>query len=390
MGVYLYSVGMTKRAYKYRFYPTPEQVQLLARTFGCVRFVYNAVLRYRTDAFRDRKEKVGYMAANAELSRMKKADDTAFLNEVSSVPLQQCLRHQQTAFKHFFEGRARYPSFKSKRHRQSAEFTRSAFKYRDGQLFLAKCKEPLGIRWSRELPSEPTTVTVSKDAAGRYFVSCLCEFEPEMLPVTPKMVGIDLGLKDLFVTSDGHRIGNPRHTATYAARLAKAQRRLSKKTLGSKNRAKARQKVARLHAKMSDCRMDRLHKLSRQIVNENQVICVESLKVKNMLRNRLLAKSISDAGWGEFVRQLEYKAAWSGRQLSAVDQWYPSSKRCSGCGHVMPEMPLQIRAWTCPECAAEHDRDINAAINIKAAGLAVLALGENVSGMEPVSASGSR
>lgn len=381
---------MTKRAYKYRFYPSPEQEQLLARTFGCVRFVYNAVLRYRTDAFHERREKVGYVAANAELSRMKKADDTAFLNEVSSVPLQQCLRHQQTAFKNFFEGRARYPSFKSKRHRQSAEFTRSAFKYRDGQLFLAKCKAPLAIRWSRELPSEPTTVTVSKDSAGRYFVSCLCEFEPETLPVTPKMVGIDLGLKDLFVTSDGHRIGNPRHTAKYAAKLAKAQRRLSKKQRGSKNRAKARQKVARLHAKISDCRMDRLHKLSRQIVNENQVICVESLKVKNMLRNRSLAKSISDAGWGEFVRQLAYKAAWAGRQLSAIDPWYPSSKRCSDCGHVMPEMPLQVRTWTCPECAAEHDRDINAAINIKAAGLAVLALGENVSGMEPVSVSGSR
>jgi putative transposase len=379
-----------KRAYKYRFYPTPEQEQLLARTFGCVRFVYNAVLRYRTDAFYERQEKIGYVAANAELSRMKKAEDTAFLNEVSSVPLQQCLRHQQTAFKNFFEGRARYPNFKSKRHRQSAEFTRSAFKYRDGQLFLAKCKEPLQVRWSRELPSEPTTVTVTKESAGRYFVSCLCEFDPETLPVTPKVVGIDLGLKDLFVTSDGHRTGNPRHTAKYAKRLAKAQRNLSKKKLGSKNRAKARQKVARLHAKISDCRMDNLHKLSRQIVNENQVICVESLKVKNMLRNRSLAKSISDAGWGEFVRQLEYKAAWAGRQLVAIDQWYPSSKRCSGCGHVMAKMPLHVRAWTCPECAAEHDRDINAAVNIKAAGLAVLALGENVSGMEQVFVSSSR
>lgn len=381
---------MTKRAYKYRFYPTPEQAQLLARTFGCVRFVYNAVLRYRTDAFYQRKEKVGFTAANAKLTSLKKDAETAFLNEVSSVPLQQCLRHQQRAFKNFFEGHAKYPRFKSKRHRQSAEYTRSAFKYRDGQLFLAKCKTPLNIRWSRELPGEPSTVTVSRDSAGRYFVSCLCEFEPEALPVTPKMVGIDLGLKDLFVTSDGYRVGNPRHTAKYAARLAKAQRWLSKKTLGSANRAKARRKVARIHAKISDCRKDRLHKLSRKIVNDNQVICVESLKVKNMLRNRSLAKSISDVGWGEFVRQLEYKATWAGRQLSAIDQWYPSSKRCSDCGYVMSAMPLQIRAWTCPECTSEHDRDVNAAVNIKAAGLAVLALGENVSGMGQVPMPDSR
>ncbi len=386
--VYIYS--MAKRAYKFRFYPTPEQEVLLARTFGCVRFVYNAVLRYRTDAFHERQERIGYAAASAKLTALKKDPDLAFLNEVSCVPLQQSLRHQQTAFKNFFEGRARYPRFKSKRYRQSAEFTRSAFKYRDGQLFLAKSKEPLAIRWTRELPCEPTTITVSRDSAGRYFVSCLCEFDPRVLPVTPKMTGIDLGLKDLFVTSNGLRIGNPRHTAKYAAKLAKAQRRLSRKKLGSRNRAKARQKVARIHAKLSDCRMDNLHKLSRKIVNENQVICVESLKVKNMLRNRSLAKSISDAGWGEFVRQLEYKADWAGRQVVAIDPWYPSSKLCSGCGFVMEAMPLTIRHWTCPDCATEHDRDINAAINIKAAGLAVLALGESVSGMESVSVSSSR
>lgn len=381
---------MKRRAYKYRFYPTPEQAVLLARTFGCVRFVYNAVLRYRTDAFYERQEKVGYAKASTRLTALKKDPDLAFLNEVSCVPLQQSLRHQQTAFKNFFDGRARYPRFKSKRHRQSAEFTRSAFKYRDGQLFLAKSREPLAVRWTRDLPCEPTTLTISKDSAGRYFVSCLCEFDPQALPVTPKMVGIDLGLKDLFVTSDGHRTGNPRHTAKYAARLAKAQQRLSRKKLGSRNRAKARMRVARIHAKLSDCRMDHLHKLSRKIVNENQVICVESLKVKNMLRNRSLAKSISDAGWGEFVRQLACKAEWAGRQFVAIDQWYPSSKRCSGCGFVMDAMPLNVRHWACPECAAEHDRDLNAAINIKAAGLAVLALGESVSGMESVSVSGSR
>jgi putative transposase len=381
---------MTKRAYKYRFYPTPEQEQILSKTFGCVRFVYNSVLRWRTDAFYQQQLKVGYVEANAQLSRMKKDPELAFLGEVSSVPLQQCLRHQQTAFKNFFEGRAQYPTFKSKRHRQSAEFTRSAFKYRDGKLYLAKSKTALDIRWSRELPGEPSTVTVSKDSAGRYFVSCLCEFEPSKLPVTPNMTGIDLGLKDLFITDKGERVGNPRHTAKYAARLAKAQRRLSKKKLGSSNRAKARQKVAKLHAKISDCRLDNLHKLSRRLINENQVICVESLKVKNMIRNPSMSKAIADAGWGEFVRQLTYKADWAGRLLVAIDQWFPSSKRCSGCGHTLSSLPLSIRQWDCPECGMCHDRDINAATNIKAAGLAVLALGENVSGIGQAPVSSSR
>ena len=375
---------MTKRAYKYRFYPTPEQAELLVQTFGCVRFVYNSILRWRTDAFYQRQEKIGYVGANARLTEIKKNPELAFLSEVSCVPLQQCLRHQQTAFKNFFEGRAKYPVFKSKRHRQSAEFTRSAFKYRDGQLYLAKSKTPLDIRWSRALPGEPSTVTVSKDSAGRYFVSCLCEFEPSKLPVTPNMTGIDLGLKDLFVTDKDERVDNPRHTAKYAKRLAKAQRRLSKKKLGSANRAKARQKVAKLHAKISDCRQDNLHKLSRGLINENQVICVESLKVKNMIRNPKLSKAIADAGWGEFVRQLAYKAEWAGRSLVAIDQWFPSTKRCSGCGHTLSSLPLSVRNWSCPECGAHHDRDHNAAINIKAAGLAVLALGENVSGTGPV------
>lgn len=178
-----------------------------------------------------------------------------------------------------------------------------------------------------------------KDSAGRYFVSCLCEFEPEALPVTPKMVGMDVGLKDLFVTSEGERIGNPRHMAKYAARLALAQRRLSRKKLGSKNRARVRLKVARIHAKISDCRMDRLHKLSRRLINENQVVCVESLAVKNMMRNTRLSKAIADAGWGEFVRQLEYKGEWAGRQMVAIDRWHPSSKRCSCCGISLGSFP---------------------------------------------------
>ena len=367
-----------KRAYKYRFYPTPEQAELLAQTFGCVRVVYNHILRWRTDAYYERQEKIGYTQANARLTALKKEPDFAWLNSVSCVPLQQVLRHQQAAFSNFFAGRAKYPTFKSKRHKQSAEFTASAFKYRDGKLYMAKSKEPLAVHWSRPLPSAPSTITISKDAAGRYFVSCLCEFEPALLPVLNKTVGIDIGLNTLFATDTGFKTGNPRQTERFADKLAKLQRRLSKKKLGSKNRAKARQKVARLHAKIADCRMDNLHKLSRKLINENQVVCAESLKVKNMIRNPRLAKQISDAGWGEFVRQLEYKAEWGGRTLVRTDQFFPSSKRCSDCGYTMHKMPLSVRDWTCPECGNVHDRDINAARNIKAAGLAVLACGETV------------
>ena len=370
----------TKRAYRFRFYPDPQQEKLLAQTFGCVRFVYNSILRYRTDAYAQTQEKIGYTAANARLTEIKKLPELSFLNEVSSVPLQQCLRNQQTAFKNFFEGRAKYPVFKSKKHRQSAEFTYRAFTFRNGELKLAKCDKPLDIRWSRTLPSDPTTITVSKDQAGRYFVSCLCEFDPTLLPVTDKKVGIDVGIKDLFITSDGFKSGNPRHTAKYAAKLAKYQRRLAKKQLGGKNRLKAKRKVARIHAKISDCRSDSLHKLSHRLVNENQVICAENLAVKNMIKNPKLAKPIADASWGEFTRQLAYKANWAGRTYVEIDRFFPSSKRCSCCGFVKDKLLLDVRSWQCPECGTTHDRDLNAARNVLAAGLAVLAFGENVSG----------
>ena len=369
-----------KRAYKFRFYPDQQQAKLLAQTFGCVRFVYNSILRYRTDAYYQAEEKVSYVGANARLTLIKQLPEFAFLNDVSSVPLQQCLRNQQTAFKNFFEGRAKYPAFKSKKHRQSAEFTYRAFTFKNGELKLAKCDNPLNIKWSQELPSNPTTVTVSKDHAGRYFVSCLCEFEPTLLPVTEKKVGIDVGLKDLFVTSDGFKSGNPRHTAKYAAKLAKYQRRLAKKKLGSKNRLKAKVKVARVHAKITDCRLDNLHQLSRKLINENQVVCAENLAVKNLIKNPTLAKHITDASWGEFTRQLEYKSAWAGRTYVEIDRFFPSSKRCACCGFVKDSLLLDVREWECTECGAAHDRDVNAAVNILAAGLAVLAFGENVSG----------
>jgi putative transposase len=370
---------MTPRAYKERFYPTPEQAELLARSFGCARFVWNDALRLRTDAYYQCGESMSHSALEKRLVTLKA--EQPWLAEVSSVILQQTLRDQQQAFKNFWDKRAKYPRFKSKHRRQSIRLTRAAFRYRDNQLFIAKSKDPLPVRWSRKLPSAPSRITISKDRAGRYFISCLCDVEVARLPVTPKVIGIDVGLSDLFVTSHGVKIGNPRHLKGYEQRLAYRQRQLAKKQKGSANRAKARMKVARLHAKIADCRRDHLHQLTRCIINENQVIAVEDLNIKALVKHPTLAKSISDASWGEFVRQLDYKAAWAGRQLVKIDRWFPSSKRCHHCGHLADSMPLNVRIWDCPSCGAQSiDRDVNAAKNILTAGLAGLACGATGTG----------
>ena len=370
-----------KRAYRFRFEPTPEQELILARTFGCARFAYNYMLRLRTDAWMQRQERVGYHETSAALTALKKTPEHAWLNEVSSVPVQQALRHLQTAFTNFFAKRARYPQFKRKDGPQSAEYTTSAFKWDGKSLKLAKMDEPLAIRWSRTIPkaAKVTTVTVSLDAAGRYFVSLLCDDAVAERPAVNGKVGIDLGLTHFAILSTGEKVAAPNTFRKNEAKLAKLQRRLAKKTKGSNRRKKAKLKVAKLHAKIADSRRDFLHKLSTRLINENQVIAIESLSVSNMQKNRCLSKSISDAGWSEFVRQLEYKASWYGRELIGIDKWFPSSKRCSDCGYTAQKMPLNVRQWTCPECGSIHDRDVNAARNVLAAGLAASARGEAVS-----------
>lgn len=370
-----------KRAYKFRFYPTAQQEAILARTFGCARFAYNYMLRQRTDAWFQRQEKVGYHETSAMLTALKKTEEFAWLNEVSSVPVQQSLRHLQTAFGNFFARRSGYPAFKKKDGAQSAEYTTSAFKWTEGNLRIAKMDAALAIRFSRTIPraAKVTTVTVSKDCAGRYFVSLLCADEVQAKAPVESKVGIDLGLTHFAILSTGEKIAAPKAFRKNEARLAKLQRRLAKKTKGSANRKKAKLKVARLHARITDARKDFLHKLSTRLINENQVIAIETLAVSNMQKNQKLAKSIADASWAEFVRQLEYKSLWYGRKLVGIDRWYPSSKRCSDCGHTVKKIPLSVREWTCPVCGATHDRDINAARNVLAAGLAVSALGESVS-----------
>jgi putative transposase len=365
-------------AYQYRFYPTPEQQQILARQFGCVRYVYNWALRLRIETYKAEKRSLSTSQLSRRLTVLKQQREQAFLNDVSSVPLQQSLRHLAEAFTNFFEGRAGYPTFKARHDKQSAEYTKSAFTWDGKVLRLAKMQEPLDIRWSRPLPEgvTPTTVIVSKDRAGRYFVSIRLEQEQARLPVCNKVVGLDLGLKSMVVTSDGEAIGNPKFFARDEKKLARAQRRLCKKKKGSRNRKKARRKVARIHARITDRRRNYQHQLSSRMIRENQTICVESLRVKNMVKNHCLAKSIHDVGWGEFVRLLEYKAAWYGRTLIKIDTFFPSSKRCFDCGHVLDDLPLEVREWTCPKCGVHHDRDLNAANNILAEGLSVAACGE--------------
>jgi len=370
-----------EKAFRLRFYPTPEQESLLRRTLGCVRLVYNKALHERTQAWYERQERVGYSETSSLLTQWKKEEDLDFLNEVSCVPLQQGLRHLQTAFTNFFAGRTAYPNFKKKRNGGSAEFTKSAFKFRDKEIYLAKCSEPLAIKWSRQIPKgcEPSTVTVSLHPSGRWHISIRFD-DPTIkpLPVNENAIGIDLGITSLIVDSKGKKITNPKHFKKHRKRLKKAQKNLARKQKGSKNREKARIKVAKIHLEISDSRKDFLHKLTTRLVRENQVIAVESLAVKNMVKNHKLALAISDSGWSELIRQLDYKCRWYGRKLVEIDRWFPSSKRCNSCGHIVEKMTLNIREWQCPNCGVNHDRDINASKNILAAGLAVSVCGATV------------
>jgi putative transposase len=373
--------GQVKRAFRYRFYPTETQAADLSRTFGCVRKVYNLALQARTEAWTQRGERVGYEATSALLTEWKRTDELAFLKDVSAVPLQQTLRHLQTAFTNFFAKRARHPRFKSrKKSRASAEYTRAAFRWRDGALTLAKMTEPLDIRLSRPLPegAVPSTATVSRDSSGRWFVSLLCE-DPGVtpLPARDSAVGIDVGLDHLLVLSTGEKISNPRNERRDRTALARAQRALCRKQKGSNNRVKARLKVARVHRRIADRRYDFLHKITTRLVRENQTLVIEDLAVSNLIGNRRLARAIADAGWRQFRQLLEYKAGWYGRNMIVVDRWFPSSKLCSACGALAATMPLTVRTWTCG-CGTTHDRDVNAASNILAAGLAVTVCGADV------------
>ena len=357
---------------------------MLARTFGCVRVVWNRTLAARHARWVNERKGTSYRETDAALTAMKRLPELAFLNEVSSVPLQQALRHQHHAVNAFSAGRARYPRYKSRRGRQAARYTRSAFRWRDGQLWLAKARAPMRLVWSWPQVDPtllaPTGVTVSRDPDGRWYATLHVQVtDPAPLPTTGRAVGIDLGVSDFAVTSDGERIANPRHLERKAANLARYQRRMARAQNGSANRAKAAAKVARAHRKVRAARADFLHRISTRLIRDHDVLVIEDLNVKGMTANRRLAKAISDCGWGTFRGLLAYKAKRAGRRLVVIDRWYPCSKICSSCGHLLATLNLGTRTWVCPFCGARQDRDHNAAKNILAAGRAVAACGADIS-----------
>ena len=365
--------------YRFRFYPNAPQRRLLAKTFGCVRYVYNRALALRKDAYAENKTKINYAQTSAILTEWKKEPDLHWLWEVSSVPLQQSLRHLQTAYTCFFAKRAAYPRFKSKRGQQSAEFTRSAFTWDGKQLNLTLAKMGhLRIRWSRQFASNPSTVTIIKDCAGRYFATLCLDETVAPLPKTGEDVGIDLGIGCLATLSTGERVPNPRHLQRSLAHLAKLQRTLAGRKKGGGRWRRQRLKVARLHAHVADSRRDLLAKLTTGLVRRFDLACIEDLDVGGMMDGRNRARQMSDVGMYAFRQMLTYKCAWYGRQLRVVDRYFPSSKRCSGCHHVLESLPLSVREWTCPNCGAFHDRDLNAAKNILSAGQAASARGGHV------------
>ena len=361
------------KAFKYRIYPTVEQRLLLAKSFGCCRFFYNYALNQTSQTYQETGKGLSRNQIINLLPDLKK--EYEWLREAPSQALQQVALNLSSAFLNFFEGRARYPRFKKKQNRQSLRLPQGC-KMEGDYLKLPKFGK-VYCRVSRQLEGQLKSVTLSQTPSGGYYASCLFEDgkeKPEQ-SADGKAVGIDLGLNEFAITSDGTKHGSRKYYRKYERKLASKQKELSRKQKGSNNHRKARVKVARVHEKITRCREDFLHKLSRNLVDENQVIVVENLALKNMVRNSKLAKSISDAGWGQFLTMLKYKAQWEGKTYIEVDRFFPSSKTCHHCLHQVESLPLEIRNWECPSCETKHDRDINAACNIRDEGLRILAAG---------------
>ena len=364
------------KAYKYRLYPNKQQIEQIQKTFGCCRFVYNQTLAHRKDLYENKKESMNKIACNNYVNQILKKE-YEWLKEVDKFALTNSVYNMDSAYQKFFKEHSGYPKFKSKRDNKKSYTTNITGNNIEVSFERSRIKLPK-LKWikakvHREFVGKIKSATISQNPSGKYFVSILVETEYTSIESTGCMVGIDLGIKDLLITSDGEKFDNIRTTKKYEDKLAKEQRRLSHKVKCSKNWNKQRIKVARIHEKIHNTRIDNLHKISHKLVNENQVIVSENLAVSNMVKNHNLAKAISDCGWYELTRQISYKSDWNNRQYIKINRFYASSQTCNCCGYVNSNTKdLSVREWICPKCGAIHDRDINAAKNILNEGLRIL------------------
>ncbi len=362
------------KTYRFRIYPNKEQEVLLNKHFGCSRFIYNYFLNERKEQYRMYKKSDNYYTQAKTLTDLKKQDDNIWLKEVNSQTLQFALRSLDTAYVNFFRGNAQFPKFKSRKHKNT--FTVPQFgKIEDDRIVLPKFKDGIKVKLHREVKGEIGKISITKTPTGKYYVSIFTEQEVVDLTKTNRQVGIDLGLKDFVITSDNKKFKNNRYTKKYEKKLKKAQQHLSRKQKGSNEFEKQKLKVAKIHEKIASCRLDALHKVSKELVESYDLISIEDLNVKGMIKNHKLSKHIADVSWGNFVTLLQYKCDWYGKELIKVNRFYPSSKTCGDCGWINRELKLSDREWTCNSCGVVHDRDTNASRNILKEGLKIFGQG---------------